>query len=74
MKFLLLFSMLLLLGLGCAFGKPSQVQGSATFSIPFDFGSVQKDNSRVDEVANEMIKLEAEMIMGKKLQRIKELE
>ncbi|MFC1708561.1 hypothetical protein ACFL2J_00680 [Candidatus Omnitrophota bacterium] len=74
MKSLSFTILVLFLLSGCTFGRPSAAQGSAIFSIPFDFGQPENEASRKDEFAEEVMELEAEMIIEKKMQKIKESE
>jgi hypothetical protein len=58
-----LLPIFLLLISGCAFGKPSSTQGSATFSIPFDFIYPDKSQLREKKIAQEMDRLEGEKVL-----------
>ena len=59
---------------GCTFGRPSAAQGSATFSIPFDVSQPRHKTPQEEALTEEVMDLEAEMIIEKKLQKIKESE
>jgi len=74
MKSLLFITLTLILFNGCTLGRPSKTHGSASFSIPFDFGYKNKEEMEEEKAIDEMIKLEAEMILDKKLNVIKETE
>ena len=73
MKLLFLIFLVLILLTGCTFGRPSGAQGSAKFTIPFDFSYPDEEYIVEDDISEEVIQLEAEMILEKKLQKIKEL-
>lgn len=72
MKPLFFTFLFLILLSGCTFGRPSGAQGSAKFSIPFDFNYPDEEYIVEDDISEEIIQLEAEMILEKKLQKIKE--
>ena len=74
MRNLLIIILFLMNMNGCAFGRPSVAQGSATFSIPFDFIQPEKSALPEEELSQEVMDLEAEMILEKKLQEIKQSE
>lgn len=68
MRFLFLAVLLFLNG--CAFGRPSAIQGSARFSIPFDFIYPDGEELREDKITEEMDRLEEEMISKRPLLQI----
>ncbi|MFH1621899.1 MAG: hypothetical protein ABIA97_02120 [Candidatus Omnitrophota bacterium] len=67
MKRLLFVTLILILFSGCSLGRPSKTQGSAIFSIPFDFGYKTKEAMEEEKMIDDMIRLEAEMILDKEL-------
>jgi len=74
MKPFLFIVLVLILCTGCSFGKLSKTHGSASLSLPFDFGYKSKEETEENKAIDEMIKLEAEMISDKRLESVKESE